>query len=216
MNELCMIIKDMVKGGHRFSFDSAANILIPALDALSVVHSHHLVHRDIAPDNIFITDDRKVRLVDFGAAYYAGSDTGDTVTVILKHGFAPAEQYKAHPHLGPWTDIYGISATLYFMLTGKKPVNAIDRIPDDTLTLPSVWNEEITREQQAVILKGMAFRAENRYQSAAEMKDAIQRCLRKPELPELRIPERTEMDCPAAVGSHTGHPLLPLDIYASA
>ena len=170
-------IRDLVKSGKRFTFAEAINILIPVLDALKVVHSHDIIHRDIAPDNIFITDEGKIKLIDFGAAHYVENNTDKTVSVILKHGFAPEEQYKAHPNLGPWTDIYGVSATLYYMVTGKKPVSSMERIPDDVLKAPSAWNDSITPEQEAVILKGMAVRAADRYQSAKEMKTAILSCL---------------------------------------
>ena len=184
-------IKDMVKNGKIFTFADAAFILVPVLDTLNVVHSHDIIHRDIAPDNIFITDEGKIRLIDFGAAHYAEKNVDKTVSVVLKHGFAPEEQYKTHPRLGPWTDIYGVSATLYFMVTGKKPVSSIDRMPDDVLTPPSVFNTNVTPEQEAVILKGMAVRAENRYQSAKEMKNAILRCSAaemKPGEEPIRVP----------------------------
>ena len=169
-------IRDMVKSGKKYTFAEASQILTPVLDALDFVHSHGIIHRDIAPDNIFITDDGAIRLIDFGAAYYVEKNADKTVSVVLKHGYAPEEQYKTHPHLGPWTDIYGLSATLYYMLTQKKPVSSIERIPDDVLKPPSEWNDSITQEQDNVILKGMAIRAEDRYQSAAEMKTAILNC----------------------------------------
>ena len=170
-------IKDLVKEGRSYTFEEAAKILVPVLDTLDVIHSNDIIHRDIAPDNIFITDEEKVMLIDFGASYYAEKNVDKTVSVVLKHGFAPEEQYKTHPHLGPWTDIYGVSATLYYLLTGEKPVSSIERIPDDVLKLPSALNGAITHEQEAVILKGMAVRAEDRYQSAKEMKAAILACM---------------------------------------
>ena len=170
-------IRDLVKEGRNYTFEEAAHILIPVLDALNVIHTNDIIHRDIAPDNIFITDEGKVMLIDFGAAYYAEKNTDKTVSVVLKHGFAPEEQYKTHPHLGPWTDIYGVSATLYYMLTGRKPVRSIERIPDDVLELPSALNESVSQEQEAVILKGMAVRPEDRYQNAKEMKAAVLSCL---------------------------------------
>ncbi|MBP3899934.1 MAG: protein kinase, partial [Blautia sp.] len=192
-------IKDLVKKGRTYTFADASYILAPVLDTLNVVHSHDIIHRDIAPDNIFITDEGKIRLIDFGAAHYAEKNVDKTVSVVLKHGFAPEEQYKTHPRLGPWTDIYGISATLYFMVTGKKPVSSIDRMPDDVLTPPSAFNTSITPEQEAVILKGMAVRAEDRYQSAKEMKNAILRCRegeKKPKKEPKRIPEPKKTDQP--------------------
>ena len=109
------------QNGGKLSFDEAYKTLSPVLDALGIVHSRGIIHRDVTPDNIFITNDGKVKLLDFGAARYSLGDRSQSLDVVLKHGFAPKEQYVRRGKQGPYTDVYSLGATFYFALTGKRP-----------------------------------------------------------------------------------------------
>ena len=108
--------------------------LWPLMDALTVMHAAHCYHRDIAPDNILITENGPL-LLDFGAARRVIGDMTHALTVVLKPGFAPIEQYGEVPGMGtgPWTDIYALASVLYAAITGKRPMPSVERILDDRL-----------------------------------------------------------------------------------
>ena len=111
-------------------------LLAPLTEALGVIHAEHCYHRDIAPDNIMLLagSDRPL-LLDFGAARRAIGDLTQSLTVILKPGFAPVEQYGEVPGLrqGPWTDVYGLAAVVYWVITGEKPPQSVGRMVHDSM-----------------------------------------------------------------------------------
>lgn len=107
--------------------DEAVNIVTVAAQALSRVHAAGLLHRDIAPDNIILTKNYKVKLIDFGSARYSSVDSEKTLTVMIKHGFSAPEQYRRHGERGPFTDVYSLGATLYKMISGVNPPDALER-----------------------------------------------------------------------------------------
>ncbi len=115
------------------SVEDALGIIIPVLDALEEVHKHGLIHRDVAPDNIFLCKNGAVKLIDFGAARYATTGFSRSLSVILKSGYSPEEQYRNKGEQGPWTDVYAAGATLYKMLTGMTPPDAMERTANDEL-----------------------------------------------------------------------------------
>ena len=123
--------------GGRISWEEAWKLLMPVLDALSEVHSKKIVHRDIKPDNIIMTQDGNVKLIDFGAARYNYSEKSRSLTAVLTPGFAPLEQYFTRGKQGPWTDVYALAATLYFCITGAVPVDSVERSDEDTIKRPS-------------------------------------------------------------------------------
>jgi serine/threonine protein kinase len=110
-------------------------LLRQLLDALNVIHKENCFHRDISPDNILILKDGRPLLLDFGAARRVISDMTQNLTVILKPGYAPIEQYAEMKSMkqGAWTDIYALAAVAYFAITGKTPVPAVSRIISDSL-----------------------------------------------------------------------------------
>ncbi len=108
----------LAKNGDKIPYNQAIAILQPIMQALVQVHAMNLLHRDISPDNIYITSKGESRLLDFGAARFALGD-GKSVSVILKHGYAPEEQYSSHGNQGPWTDVYAMGATMYRCITGQ-------------------------------------------------------------------------------------------------
>ena len=160
------------KGG-KIPFDDARRILVPVMDALAAVHSKGIVHRDVTPDNIYITKDNKIRLLDFGAARYSLGDKSHSLDVILKHGFAPKEQYTRHGKQGPYTDIYSLGATFYFALTGKRPPDSIDRIEEDEIIPPSRLGVQITDYQEGAILTAMAVQPSDRFRTMEVFKKVL-------------------------------------------
>ena len=165
---------DYIKSqGGRITFEEAIAIMDPVLDALSTIHAKGIIHRDVTPDNIIITNDGTVKLLDFGAARHSLGNVSRSLDVILKHGFAPKEQYSRRGRQGSYTDVYSASATLYYAITGHKPDDAIERVDEDNLPYPSSLGAKITPAQEDALLKGMEVRAENRYQTAAELHSAL-------------------------------------------
>lgn len=159
--------------GGKISFEDAKKILVPVMDALAVVHSKGIIHRDVTPDNIFITNDGVVKLLDFGAARYSLDNKSKSYDVILKHGFAPKEQYTRRGKQGPYTDVYSLGATFYFALTGKRPPDSVDRLDDADLIPPSRLGVKITEAQEDAIFKALEVQAFERYQSMTEFKNAL-------------------------------------------
>ncbi len=160
------------KGG-RITVEEAKNILIPVMDALGAVHSKGIVHRDVTPDNIYITNEGKIMLLDFGAARYSLGDKSRSLDVILKHGFAPKEQYTRRGKQGPFTDIYSLGATFYFAITGKRPPDSVDRLDEDDLVPPHNLGVSVTEYQETAILKALNVQPADRFQTMAEFKNVL-------------------------------------------
>ena len=160
------------KGG-RISYEEAERILIPVIDALGIVHAKGIVHRDVTPDNVFITNDGTVKLLDFGAARYSLGDRSRSLDIILKHGFAPMEQYTRHGRQGAFTDVYSIAATFYFAITGRRPPDAVERMEEDIIIPPSNLGVGISSQKEDVLLKALSTRPADRYQSMPEFKAAL-------------------------------------------
>jgi hypothetical protein len=140
-------------------------LIVPVADALRACHAEGLIHRDISPDNIFLTSDGRVKVLDFGAARSAIGSQSTNLSVILKEGYAPFEQYQRNGRQGPWTDIYALTATLYRLLTGDLPVTAPDRVAGTPLPPPSDKGLKLPPGLQALLDKGLAIRPEQRYQT---------------------------------------------------
>ena len=179
------------KGG-KLSEEESLAILCPVLEALEKVHAEGIVHRDISPDNIMLTFAEKgkagtgqsgvsavyenisaVKLIDFGAARMTTKNDQKSLTIILKHGYAPEEQYRSHGEQGPWTDVYALCAVLYRMLTGKVPEPAMDRLFSDGLKRPEELGVKVTPAVSEAIMRGLAVKKEDRIQSVRELMDAL-------------------------------------------
>lgn len=142
--------------------------------ALKSIHNEGVIHRDIAPDNIFICTGKEIsiKLYDFGAAKLENS-TDDVVDIILKLGYSPAEQYDNSKNIGPWTDIYALGATLYFMLTGVKPDESTNRKIKDEVVSPHVLNPLVSENLSNAVMKAMAIEKHMRFKNVSEFLAAI-------------------------------------------
>lgn len=177
------LIRERFDRNQGMSWEEAAEIINSVLNALSAVHSEGIIHRDIAPDNISIMRDGTVKLLDFGAARYSLGNATHSLDVVLKHGFAPKEQYSRRGKQGPYTDIYATAATMYYGLTGHKPPDAIERTDQDELALPSAMQlvYPVSLDQENVLLKAMAVDSFDRYQSAEEFQRDLRAVTNTPE-----------------------------------
>ena len=162
--------------GELRDFSSVWKQMEPVLEAVAAIHERGYVHRDISPDNIMVQRDGRLKLMDFGASrmYQPDADRQKTMTVLIKDGFTPPEQYNAHGKQGPWTDIYALSAVLYYLLTGYTPESAMERRVRDTLFLPSEFGCEISPETEIkLVSRGLALDPKERYQSVREMENDL-------------------------------------------
>ena len=149
--------------------------LLPTIGRL---HKHNLIHRDISPDNLFLTIDRHIRLIDFGSVRtYQGNHN---FTVHLKDHFAPWEQYISDGKQGPWTDIYALSVTLYMLLCGKLPPKAAERMSGSAVTPLCTLAPAVPTYVAQAIEKGMAVQIEDRFQSAEQFMQALQLTFSQP------------------------------------
>ena len=119
------------------------NILFPLLDGLEQIHETSFLHRDIKPANLYIRADGSPVLLDFGAARQEIVGHSRSVTSLATPGYAAFEQYSTKGKQGPWTDIYGLGATLYRAVTGEKPQDSPDRILEDTLEPAAIKARDI-------------------------------------------------------------------------
>ena len=157
----------------RIDYNTAIKVMSDVLDALEVVHSAGMVHRDISPDNIFIRDDGIVKLIDFGAARESWGVQDKTLSIVLKPGYAPPEQFRKKSRQGPWTDIYALGATMYKLLTGIIPPESVSRFVEDDLLPPSVYVPGIPQAFDAVIMRMMSLAIEDRYQSVSALRNDL-------------------------------------------
>jgi len=160
--------KYMQRKGGKITTDEVLTILRPVMESLVSVHDLGLIHRDISPDNILITKYNEVKLIDFGAAKQANLD-GKSLSIVLKQGFAPEEQYRTHGEQGAWTDVYALGVTIYYSITGKLPPESIQRMYKDTLIKPSENGAVISPAQENALCKSLAVYARNRYQSVRQL-----------------------------------------------
>ena len=116
------------KMGGRLPYMLAVEILLRVSDALQQIHRRALLHRDVSPENIFVTESGQVKLIDFGATRFFVGEKSMSLSVVLKPGFAPPEQYSRRGNQGPWTDIYALAASFYFISSGRLIPNAQDRL----------------------------------------------------------------------------------------
>ena len=164
----------IAQAGGRVSPEEALDVMIPVLRALTAVHGEGLIHRDVTPDNIYITKDGNVKLLDFGSARYSLGDKSKSLDVILKVGYAPKEQYIRRGRQGPYTDMYSCAACLYAAITGYLPPESLERLDHDTLVPPSEAGTEIPLYLERAILKGLAVQPEDRFQTAGEFLEALE------------------------------------------
>jgi serine/threonine protein kinase len=157
--------------GGKISVDAALKLLMPVADALRAVHKEGLLHRDIAPDNIYLSRDGRIKLLDFGAARYAAGEHSKSLSMVLKPGYSPEEQYRAKGKQGPWTDVYALGATVYRAITGTVPPESLDRLDQDDLAPPSRLGIAIAPAQEVALLKALAVKADQRWQDIAALQE---------------------------------------------
>ena len=167
--------------GGKIPTDELLRMMKPLISSLGKIHSQGLIHRDISPDNIMLMKDGNIKILDFGGARDFISQNGKSMSVLVKHGYAPEEQYRSHGDQGPWTDVYALCATMYRCITGKIPPEALDRLYEDELKPISSFNVDCPKYIEEAILKGLSVRKDGRYQSMEELYNVLYKEQKKPE-----------------------------------
>ena len=162
-------LKQYLRENQRIAPEDLIELLVPLIESLDEIHSQGMIHRDISPDNIMVLPDGRIKLMDFGAARDYTEFGEKSLSIVLKPGYAPPEQYQTHGIQGPWTDIYALCATMYKCITGENPPDAIERVMDDSLKKISEFGIVIPTQEEAAIIKGMSVSAKDRYQDIKDL-----------------------------------------------
>jgi serine/threonine protein kinase len=165
-------LKQKVSQLGRLKYQEAAEIFSKLMLAVEEVHRHKLLHRDIKPDNIIINQDGQPVLLDFGSARNLGDGRTTTQTAILTPGYAPIEQYSERARRGPFTDVYGLGATFYYCLTGRKPLPVTDR-QMETMQAPHQLHADIPESLSSAVMLALSIKPEDRFQTVADFRNAL-------------------------------------------
>ena len=161
-------LKQYLRENQRIAPEDLIELLVPLIESLDEIHSQGMIHRDISPDNIMVLPDGRIKLMDFGAARDYTEFGEKSLSIVLKPGYAPPEQYQTHGIQGPWTDIYALCATMYKCITGENPPDAIERVMDDHLKKISAFGIPVLPQIEEAIIKGMSVAANDRYQNVGD------------------------------------------------
>lgn len=173
-------------------------VLAPLVEALGYIHARHCYHRDIAPDNILmLADSGRPLLLDFGAARRVITDMSQALTVIVKAGYAPIEQYAevAEMTQGSWTDVHALAAVIYWLVTGKKPPAAIARmLKDNFVPLAELRPAGYSIEFLSAVDRGLALLPQNRTRTIEAFAEDIGLRRASPALATANRPRGTATD----------------------
>jgi serine/threonine protein kinase len=169
-------LQEKLTGKKTLEEPELLKILIPILDGLKQVHEAGFIHRDIKPDNIYIRTDGSPVLLDFGSARHALGEETKTLTSLVTPGYAPFEQYYSKSdEQGPWTDIYGLGATIYRAVAGIAPIDAVDRSrviletsDDKVVSAVEIGRGKYSERFLKAIDHAIQFKMKDRPQSLAE------------------------------------------------
>ncbi len=174
-------VKEYVEQNGPMAGPKLMEMVKPMLAALGKVHETGMLHRDISPDNMLVTKENKLVLIDFGAARRENISKTRSMTVVFKRGYSPEEQYRTRGKQGAWSDIYALCATIYYALVGEAPDEAIDRLlEDEMVSLTDMKEIELTDGQKRAIMKGIAVKPQERYQNIDMLYQALYKEEEKP------------------------------------
>ncbi len=212
------LLKDYMRQKGRIPVEEAVTYIVPILRALDKIHRKQIIHKDISPDNIFLLGEGRIKIFDFGAASFLNEENGSAVIpVVIKVGYAAPEQYLQDQVQGPFMDIYSVGAIFYEMITGIRPEEGSDRYVKDELKRPTSLGVKIDKNMEKILLKAMAVKMEERFQTAGEFAQAIlndKKVFEPGEAEEKRAAKKAMISCVAlllvmavAIGGAAGYRL---------
>ena len=150
-------------------------LFLPLMYSLERMHREGIIHRDISPNNVRFLSNGTLKLMDFGAARYYATGQNRNMSVIYKEGFTPLEQRSAGGQQGPYTDVYSLCATMYYCITGKLPVDVLDRIQGEKLAAPSELGILISPSLEQILMWGLSIYPAKRCQDMWALIGPIER-----------------------------------------
>ena len=168
-----VLLKDYLDKQGAVEPETAMSIVMPIIEAVKKIHSKGIIHRDISPDNIFITDENEIKVFDFGAAQLNDSKEGMAAEPVIKVGYSPLEQYRNNSRQGFYTDVYAVGAILYQMLTGEKPIESTEREFKDELKSPKELGVQLSPNMDRAVMESLSVRQELRFQGMQQFQDAL-------------------------------------------
>lgn len=199
-----------------FSEQETLTLMQPILIAMQAMHQKGILHRDISPENLMLSPDNTLTLIDFGAARIFSRSDDDNLTVILKRGYAPEEQYHSNSRQGPWTDLYAVCAVMYQMLTGILPQEASARAEEDHLTpISRIEGLSLSPSTCAALEKGLQMDPMERYPDIGALMKVLYPAKKEAarEITDNSPKETQEMD---ASEKNAEHPKQPESANASS
>ena len=185
-------VQQRVETQGKFTPAEMLTVLAPLIKDLEKLHEKGLLHRDISPDNIILRPDGVAKLVDFGSArraIFGEQGSQKSLTVVVRQQYAPREQFSRNGSQGPWTDIYSLAATMYFMLTGKVPISAFERESEISNQKMQEDLHQIPLCVADVLEEAMALKPEDRYSDLSAFLAALEQAI--PTSDEEKKIERT-------------------------
>lgn len=168
-----LTLKEYLVKNDKLTWEQTLKLFMPVMDALREVHKYGMLHRDISPDNIYLCQDSRIKLLDFGSARYALGGHSRSLSVVVKPGYAPEEQYRTKGKQGPWTDVYSVAASMYRCVTGLVPPDALDRLDEDELIKPSRLGIKIPAKAEEELMSALAIKSANRTQTIESFQNGL-------------------------------------------
>ena len=178
-----------IKHYGTFELEQIFRLMLPIVYSLQRIHAAGIIHRDISPDNIMFLSSGGFKLMDFGSARYFTNENRE-MSIVLKQGYAPEEQYRKNGDQGPWTDVYGLCATMYRCITGQRPADALDRLHSDVLVPPSQLGIAIPEQLENILMYGLAVFKENRCQDMVELASLIEQAFSQQ---QVSVPQQQDV-----------------------
>ena len=171
--EGCNLEEHVQRNGGKLSEKNTLTIMFAVMEGLKAVHGKDFLHLDIKPPNIYLANWELPVLLDFGAARVVVATNSQTLSSVLTPGFAPFEQYSGRGEKGPWTDIYAAGATLYYMVTGVVPIEAVKRVDQDPLLPPDKYTPGLSKGFVNAVCKALSVHPRERPQSISEFQNLL-------------------------------------------
>ena len=164
--------------GGRIDPEFATECFVTVASCLAEVHKLNILHRDISPENIIVSPDKKIiTLIDFGAARSFVSSQNKGMSILLKVGYAPPEQYNSKGNQGPWSDVYALCATYYNIVSGKAPTDSMFRYRGQHMPTLDEMGCNVYPGMSAIIDKGMSLDVKDRYKDFMELLNAVSKVM---------------------------------------
>lgn len=168
-------LKDKLKQRGPMTFEECRKLFVLLMKSLEDLHRQNVIHRDISPDNIMVAEDGRLWLLDLDASKAIEDLQEGMSKLVMKKGFSPPEQYSTGVEIGPWTDVYALTATMYYCITGKLMPDALDRMMKSLeISFNDGYGKDLTLEMKEIFKKGMDVKRESRIQTVSELREALE------------------------------------------